>query len=382
MMKDDGVKTGFDKQRGSRNNIVGQRKADEPSMQVEEMSAGGGSSSLLAPPAFAGAASAASTVNTISAHTVGMPSIPAVQRGPREHFQLSPELAAKKARIEEFWTRPLTATASALPTPPPLPQGQGADDPPAWAAAMMQAITDLSGSVSEIKGGMVTMSVLKEYHEAATADTNARIVASAQESDRKIQELTERIHALELSRNSSSVSASTSSKDYSSDPAFCRLAVLGIPDSIDQDARLDAIDRFFQQNFPKSRVVKIENFHKGPRSARVLSNNAFVEFGTSDTARTVMAQIKDKGLQIKFGQTAVVIKPALTKNAIDRNEVLRQAEKSIKSSPALPQDASVKIEWKDDRGVKVNGDYAFKQDKKDVGGVFVGPYRGLPVFAP
>ena len=101
-----------------------------------------------------------------------------------------------------------------------------------------------------------------------------------------------------------------------------------------------------------------------------------VEFGNADVRREVLNEIKAKNLKCQVGGADLDIKDALTEEALSRNSALRRAEKVLKDH-ADHANKTIKIEFTGNRGVTVDGVYAFEQDKVEIEGKFVAPYADL-----
>ena len=90
----------------------------------------------------------------------------------------------------------------------------------------------------------------------------------------------------------------------------------------------------------------------------------------------MIEEIATRKLLIEFpGEKNIAIKKALSKIALARNGELKDAAKVIKLD-SRAKDLEVKPVFGEERGVTVNGIYAFEQPKNRKG-AFVGVYNNL-----
>ena len=310
-------------------------------------------------------------------------SSPVSQRVAREHFVISPELAAKKARIADFWQRP----APQLPEVPPLPNPEfGEDKAPSWALSLIDAVSGLRKDVSDIKHSVVTMDVLKEYHSMAAAETQALVAKSSQETGNQIAEVSaevvrlgDRLKALELSNKSASFGVSSSAAGPGPDPhdpAARRVAFLGFPEGMPAKQRLALIEEFLTAKFPDVRTSLIDSFYAGKGEGKI-TRNAFAEFGSRQQARQVANTIRDRGFTLEASGVQIKMKPATSALDLSRNWSLKKAEELIRADPAA-QSKEVTVKKGEGRGVFVDKELVFEQrDRYSRGGRFCAPFEHL-----
>ena len=129
------------------------------------------------------------------------------------------------------------------------------------------------------------------------------------------------------------------------------------------------------------RVKDVFNIRTGPfpkdrSEERKLSGVCVVELSNSDVQRMVLQRVKSQNLVCKIGGHAVDIKAGMTESATQRDKSLRAAEKLLKEDTRC-SGKTVTIVWRENRGVTVDGVYAYDQPKgREVGG-FVAPYADL-----
>ncbi len=161
-----------------------------------------------------------------------------------------------------------------------------------------------------------------------------------------------------------------------------RIVVKDIPDKLPAGERIKEIEAFMTRLFPEVRVRDVANFYRGKYSERSLSKSAYVEFSNSDVRREVLDRLggtKGQPVKIKFmvGGKECKVRGALTENALKRNGALRGAADALKAD-SRANGKDVKIVWTDERGVTIDGTYAFTQDKTDLVGRYVGIYMAVP----
>ena len=238
-------------------------------------------------------------------------------------------------------------------------------------------VSELLGSVRDIKeymrSHMVTREQFDKYHVEQAKYIASTVEAALNPVHEEISMLKTRVLKLE---SSPSVQRSASVQPRGADPAFKQLAFTKVSREIDADERIKKVEAFFDEHFPHVRVKDVQNVYSGPFSNRKLTTAVLVEVSNSDVHRAVLEKIEAKRWKCTIGGQDVAIKKALTQTALQRNAALRRAEKVLKEH-AIYGNKVVKIEWKDKRGVSVDGTYAFIQDKVEVVGKFIAPFGDL-----
>jgi len=157
------------------------------------------------------------------------------------------------------------------------------------------------------------------------------------------------------------------------DPAKKRIAFIGFPDNVQEDARIQKIEEFIKSHAPSYRIVDAGCFYSGPYNNQKLTRVWYAEFGSQDTARKVPDKLSKS--ELKVNGASIGIKAARTKLNGTRNHSLRSAEEQIKASDATGG-AEVILDWKE-RVIKVGTKIAFKQEKADITGSFLDPFSSL-----
>ncbi len=254
----------------------------------------------------------------------------------------------------------------ALSEVPAMPQGQD----------LQAGMTELLGHMREMKRYMttelVTRAQLDQYHSEQTQYIASSIEHALNPVYDEITLVKTRLADLE---NRSSHPRSASVQPRGVDPAHKQVAFTKIVSGIDAENRVQKVEEFFTKHFPHVRVKDVQNIYSGPFSDRKLTSTVLVEVSNSDVRKAVLETVKSKSLDLKLGGQSVTIKKALTEDARRRNAALRRAADLLKGERA--KHATVKIEWTGERGVTVDGAYAFSQGKKDLTGTFTGAYADL-----
>ena len=159
------------------------------------------------------------------------------------------------------------------------------------------------------------------------------------------------------------------------DPAFKRIAFLGLPDEMEYDARVEAMENFMKQNFPKIRIKDCSVFFRGPRANRVMTQTGYLEVSSSDIRNKLLNQIESRSLKCVIGGKEVRLQRARSQSAGKRNATLKLAMEALKQDKRT-QCKNIKIEWTGVRGVTVDGIYAFTQTADAVGS-FDDPFTDL-----
>ena len=237
-------------------------------------------------------------------------------------------------------------------------------------------------SHNEMKTFMTSQLVTREQFEKYQAEYSTHVVSTVEQAVTPIRnEVVELRSRLESLEKSSKTRRAASVKPRSQDPAWKQLAFKKIPAKVTADERLEKIEAWMKQKFPRIHLkdcfnIRTGPFPKDPKQNRALAPVVIVEFGNADVRREVLNEIKAKNLKCQVGGADLDIKGALTEEALSRNSALRRAEKVLKDH-ADHANKAIKIEFTGNRGVTVDGVYAFEQDKVELEGKFVAPYADL-----
>ena len=155
------------------------------------------------------------------------------------------------------------------------------------------------------------------------------------------------------------------------DPANRRAAFIGITGS--EAERLQAISVFISNQCPGQNVT-VGHFFKGARGSRSSSSVSFAEFPTEDARDSFIRSVGNGSVRV--GNKDVIVKKALSKINAARNTALRRAGDLIKAH-ANGKDKTIKIEWVKERGVTVDGTFAFTQNKTELQGTFTSAFADL-----
>ena len=110
---------------------------------------------------------------------------------------------------------------------------------------------------------------------------------------------------------------------------------------------------------------------------RQLTGVSFAEFTDSDMRNTVLQEIRAKGLQSKYNDKVIVVKPALSQIIRERIWALNAAFDLVENHMASNGKKVEKKSDKDARAILVDGVIAFDQTSKTGLGTFSGPYVSL-----
>ena len=160
------------------------------------------------------------------------------------------------------------------------------------------------------------------------------------------------------------------------DPCYKRPTFRCFDDQGNPWDRIDEIERFMKQHFPRVKLVTFENHYKSDFRNKVhtLSKAAFVEV-TSLVVREQMFEVmkanESGSHKFTFNGKDVGVSRGVSEVAIARNGILKAAERALKEAPRY-ESMSVKIVW-ESRSVTVGGACAFKQDERDIG-QFIVPF--------
>ena len=259
---------------------------------------------------------------------------------------------------------------------------------------MLQAILD---GVNELREKAVTHEDLQKYHKlqseelalfvkAETEPLHAgieRLGENLQQLAKDAQQTRERLAAIEAQDRGASSSSAMSLRTSPHDPGFKRLTFRGLDDKANPYDRIDAIEKFMKQHFPRVKLVTVENHYKSDfrNKKHELSKAAFIEFTSPVVREQVFDIIKanESGShKFSFNGKDVSIARGLSEVAVARNGTLKAAKGALENDPRT-ESMTTKIVW-ESRSVTVGGVCAFKQGERDLG-QFVAPFEhvSLPV---
>ncbi len=262
-----------------------------------------------------------------------------------------------------------------LPVTPALPQGSSEDK-------LDKVLTSLDALTTFIKSEVVTRNHLDKFHQEQLQILEKRIEQSVGPVHVELKELRARLVTLETQHIGlgSARARSFSERPRASDPAFKTIVFKNIPEALNGDQRIVAIESFMKSKFPQVRIRDIGNYYKGAfPNGRSLTRAAYVELSNADVRREVLDKIGPKDspkIKCTIGGSDVAIKKALTEAAMQRNSALRRAADLIKGDARFTGKLS-KIEWNGERGVTVDGSFVFKQAQADLTGTFDSKYPDL-----
>ena len=280
------------------------------------------------------------------------------------------KLARKRdaSEIPDVPVLPAFADVSADALPPPVV-------PP--AEAKLDMMFEFMRENMATKSDLVNLQNTIELRTKAYVDSAMRAVTHEfSYTTQAVVELTQRVERLE--KRSASVPPKLGSRN--GDIGFKQIAFRKIPTGVSAEQRLKDIESFMATNFTNVRVRDCFNIYRGAfakdKSERELTGVAIVEFSTSDVQRSVLRKIESDKLKCNIGGQNVDIKGGKSDSAIARDNALRQATDALKKGPRCAG-KTVKPEFTGNRGVVVNGDYAFDQPKGKSLGDFLEPFTDL-----
>ena len=151
------------------------------------------------------------------------------------------------------------------------------------------------------------------------------------------------------------------------DPAHKRVAFLNFPPALVPEQRLEAM-REYCKKFPNHQPLAVANKYKGPYNDRKCSAHGYAEFSDRDSRNHFLTAAGGQDLQVQ-GAT-VKVKSAKTQFNSQRDYSLYKAEELLKAGL---EGKTVTLE-RETRSVKVDGEVAFKQEKTEAAGTFLGAY--------
>ena len=158
------------------------------------------------------------------------------------------------------------------------------------------------------------------------------------------------------------------------DPNIRRASIIGWPESMTEDERVAAMEKFTRSIFPTMHLPLFGHYHKGKGSDHKLSSVSYIEFTSYQVRKQFVKAAQETKNELKVGGKTLLVKNGRTEIQNDRNGFVREAEEIMKKSE-LSKDKAVEIDWMvEPRVVKVDGVPVFSQSKTDVVGTFTGNY--------
>ena len=108
------------------------------------------------------------------------------------------------------------------------------------------------------------------------------------------------------------------------DPAFKRIAFIGLPQEMEHDARIKAMEQFTKQNFLRIRIKDCIVF-RGPRARCAMTQTGYIEVSSFDVKNKWMDQIDSRSLKCVIGGHDVRLARARSLTSGKRNATLKQA---------------------------------------------------------
>ena len=304
----------------------------------------------------------------------------ATRRSSGARSGLSPLLNQNRQSLEAFLA---DTTAPALPPIAPTPAPQQHDGPDAILQALLQGQNALLQGVNEMRANMVTTQTLAKFHELQSREMQTYVQAELVPIHNGFSQVVARVAALEAQDRGSSSAGPMSSRMNPNDPGLKRLTFRGMDDKANPHDRIDAIERFMREHFPRVKLMVVENHYKSDfrNKKHELSKAAFVEFASPVVREQVYEVVKANEAgshKFVFNGKDVLIARGLSENAVARNGVLKAADRALKEDGRY-QANTVKIVW-DSRMVTVEGVCAYKQGDRDLG-QFVAPFEHMSLPA-
>ena len=304
----------------------------------------------------------------------------ATRRSSGARSGLSPLLNQNRQSLEAFLA---DTTAPALPPIAPTPAPQQHDGPDAILQALLQGQNALLQGVNEMRANMVTTQTLAKFHELQSREMQTYVQAELVPIHNGFSQVVARVAALEAQDRGSSSAGPMSSRMNPNDPGLKRLTFRGMDDKANPHDRIDAIERFMREHFPRVKLMVVENHYKSDfrNKKHELSKAAFVEFASPVVREQVYEVVKANEAgshKFVFNGKDVWIARGLTENAVARNGVLKAADRALKEDGRY-QANTVKIVW-DSRMVTVEGVGAYKQGDRDLG-QFIAPFEHMSLPA-
>ena len=256
--------------------------------------------------------------------------------------------------------------------------------PPTTEGATMDDVMDVLRN--QICAKMATKQDLKESEARMERVVKEKISEAIDPVKDELVEIradlaTAKKRVADLEANSNANGSSSHSKEINElmrsmdalDINHKRIAFLGFPDSCQADHRIKEIERLINDKVQSIKPVRVQNSYKGPYSDRKLTRNAYAEYASVEEAKKALKALTDVKFEVN-GEN-VIIKLSRSKLQSNRNFALRKAEEILKPA-GVSKGAAVVLNW-EDRAVTVGGNVAFKQEKKELSGKFMGGYAHL-----
>ena len=152
------------------------------------------------------------------------------------------------------------------------------------------------------------------------------------------------------------------------DPNMKRVSFLGFRDDATDTSRRDAMTNFLRK-YPHHKYESLGHEYKGKPGERVMNNVSYVEFASTDAAKSFM---KEAGSG-QFPIQGITVRPALSKINRQRNYAIRKAEEMIKErAPGKEVKADLK-----QLIVTLEVSTVFEQTSSELGGTFRGTMSSL-----
>jgi hypothetical protein len=206
----------------------------------------------------------------------------------------------------------------------------------------------------------------------------AEIAQDTQTTVRNAKDLYSRVHALEAKPSGSGGSESKEAQEMASmlnqlDPALKWVAFIGWPAEVEVGTRIVQMETWMKETNPTVRYATSDNFYTGPYNGRKPNKASYVDLFSSRRFYDNMKTTKQS--KVSLHGHKLTIKIARTKLAGARNHNIRKAEELIKASTkSIGQ--SVNLDFKE-REIKVGSALAFKQEKHEINGAFMGAFTDL-----
>ena len=226
-----------------------------------------------------------------------------------------------------------------------------------------QNLTNLSNAVAELQEFAVHKSDLavSNLNIQTIADSVTIVSGVVVDHGQRLENLEEQMRKMK----------------FGNDDSFKRLVFLGLP-NMSFEERLSAMQSFMSSNFPKITLCDCSVFFTLNKTNKKWEETSvgYIQVASRSVRDRIFQEIEDKALKLVMQGKQIAIKKARSKSATDRDRALRKAAEELKKTH-LEKD--IEIVWRDSRGVKVSGEWAYKQGRGEDGGCFVGAFEHLEV---
>ena len=252
---------------------------------------------------------------------------------------------------------------------PPTPPFPASGDVPEALASIHGVLSTLAQTVGSLQVQMSDLPTRREMtliHQAQMREVTTMIDAKTKPLVEQHVALEKRVTKLERAKSMDP-----------NDPSRKRIVFLGMPQE-SAEARVDGVERWLSQNFPKARVLDIGNEYKGAykSNGRTITSVSYAEFSSMDVRNQIMTAVKARSLKCEINGKEVTVKSAMSRTALRRNGVLKAASRVISADPKAAS-KEVKVVYVGSRGVTVDGNVAFSQPPGDEDGSFQGEFSHL-----